>query len=83
MKKKGTERKRRPGPGRTKVLPLDWERRAWSVRPWTLYAIGALALREGIPASVLVDRVLTAYCRRQRAVVPPAPRGVKGPGNGG
>ena len=53
-----------------------------SVRPWTIYAIDVLARREQIPPSMLVDRVLTAYARRQRDKIPAAPRGVEGPGNG-
>ncbi|MDP3938283.1 MAG: hypothetical protein Q8R92_09125 [Deltaproteobacteria bacterium] len=80
MKRKPKGKARRPG--RVKVLPADWTRRAWSVAPWTVYAIDVLARREQIPSSVLVDRVLTAYCKRQRDKIPAAPRGMAGPGNG-
>ena len=80
--KKGKQTTRRPGPGRAKVVPRDWERRAWFVRPWTAYALDILARREQVPVSLLVDKVLTAYARRHRVKVPAPPRGVQGP-NGG
>lgn len=83
MKRRAKGKGRRPGPGRVKVLPASWVRRAWSASPWTVYAVDTLARREQIPSSVLVDRVLTAYCKRQRAKIPAAPRGVQGPNGGG
>ncbi|MDP3938281.1 MAG: hypothetical protein Q8R92_09115 [Deltaproteobacteria bacterium] len=48
-----------------------------------VYAVEVLAQGEHVPAPILVDRMLTAYCRRQRDKIPPAPRGVQGPNGDG
>ena len=57
--------KKGPGKGRAKIVPLDWQRRAYSLEPGVIYALEVQAAKERMPVSLLVNRALKEFTKRR------------------